>query len=100
MPEPLASEASNQVYGQSIVSFNSPSGQTAYGDAAYNNRRVYFHTTQDQALPPFAQDAFVAGSGVAWNVQKLDTGHSPFLSEPEKLAAIVQSNIKAFQASY
>ncbi|KAL8827043.1 MAG: hypothetical protein Q9191_003427 [Dirinaria sp. TL-2023a] len=100
VPEPLASEASNQIYGQSLVSFNSPSSKTHYGDSFYNNRRVYLHTNLDQALPPFAQDAFVANSGVAWNVQKLDTSHSPFLSEPAQLAAIVQTNTQAFMASY
>lgn len=100
VPEPLASEASNQIYGQSLVSFNSPSSKTHYGDSVYNNRRVYLHTNLDQALPPFAQDAFVANSGVAWNVQKLDTSHSPFLSEPAQLAAIVQTNTQAFIATY
>ena len=100
VPEPLASEASNQIYGQSLVSFNSPSGPVYYGASVYDNRRVYLHTNQDQALPPFAQDAFVAGSGVTWNITKLDTSHSPFLSQPAKLAAVVMNAAQAFQASY
>lgn len=100
VPEPLASEASNQIYGQSLASFNSPSSRPHYGDSVYDNRRVYLHTNLDQALPPFAQDLFVANSGVAWNVQKLDTSHSPFLSEPAKLATIVQTNTQAFMATY
>ena len=100
VPEPLASEASNQIYGQSLVSFNSPSSGTHYGDSVYDGRRVYLHTNLDQALPPFAQDAFVANSGVAWNVQKLDTSHSPFLSQPSQLATIVQTNVNAFMATY
>ena len=100
VPEPLASEASNQIYGQSLASFNSPSGATHYGDKFYDNRRVYIHTNQDQALPPFAQDAFVANSGVAWKVQKLDTSHSPFLSEPAQLAFIVEQDVKVIQATY
>ncbi len=52
MPEPLASEAvtSEPVY---------------YADAAYDGHRVYIHTQQDQALPPFAQDLFVELSGTS-----------------------------------
>ena len=82
------------------MSFNSPAGPVNYPDAAYNGRRVYLHTTQDQALPPFAQDLFVSGSGVAWKVLKLDTSHSPFLSVPDKLADIVEEEIHEFAASF
>ncbi|KAL8727984.1 MAG: hypothetical protein Q9181_005501 [Wetmoreana brouardii] len=98
--EPLASKAASQILPQSLLSFNTPSSETYYGITAYDNRRTYLHTNQDQALPPFAQDAFVAGSGVTWNVQKLDTSHSPFFSEPKQLADIVVSNVKAFLATY
>ncbi|KAL8729543.1 MAG: hypothetical protein Q9166_004623 [cf. Caloplaca sp. 2 TL-2023] len=98
--EPLASKAAGQIRPQSLLSFNTASGQTYYGIPAYYNRRVYLHTNQDQALPPFAQDAFVAGSGAKWNVQKLNTSHGPFLSEPQRLAAILVANVKAFVATY
>lgn len=100
MPEPLASEAAGQILPQSLLTLNTASGQTYYDLAAYDHRRTYLHTNQDQALPPFAQDAFVAGSGAEWNVQKLDTSHSPFLSRPKQLAAIVVENVKAFVATY
>ena len=100
VPEPLASEAANQIYGQSLLSFNTACGSVHYQEDAYNKRRVYLHTNQDQALPPFAQDLFVNGSEVSWDVVKLDTSHSPFLSEPEKLAGIVEKNILSFSASF
>ena len=82
------------------MSFNSPAGIVHYQDTVYDGRRVYLHTEQDQALPPFAQDLFVSGSGVAWNVIQLNTSHSPFLSIPDKLADIVQEEIQAFAASF
>lgn len=82
------------------MSFNSPSGPVHYQDAAYDGRRVYLHTTQDQALPPFAQDLFVSGSGTTWKVLKLDTSHSPFLSVPDRLADIVEGEIHQFAASF
>lgn len=100
MVEPLASQASNLIRPQSLLSFNTPSGPTYYGIDAYDNRRVYLHTNQDQALPPFAQDAYVAGSGTEWQVRKLDTSHSPFFSEPDKLAGLVIEYAQAFLATY
>ena len=98
--EPLASEAANQIYPQSLLSFNSPAGLDNYQDSAYDGRRVYLHTNQDQALPPFAQDLFVNGSGVTWDLVKLDTSHSPFLSTPENLASIVEEKVQTFIASF
>ena len=96
VPEPLATEASNQIYGQSITSFNSASGPVHYADAVYDGRRVYIHTNNDQALPPFAQDLFVTNSGTTWDIRKLNSGHSPFLSEPAALATLIQDLIKGF----
>lgn len=96
VPEPLATTASNQIYGQSIVSFNSASGPVYYADKAYDGHRVYIHTEQDQALPPFAQDLFVANSGTQWDVRKLNTSHSPFLSDPETLSRLVQDILVGF----
>ena len=58
------------------------------------------HTKEDQALPPFAQDMFVNASGVTWNILKLDTGHSPFLSEPVHVAKIIDEITKDFLASF
>ena len=100
MVEPLATTAADLVLPHSLLSFTTPSAQTYYGIAPYDNRRIYIHTSQDQTLPPFAQDAFVAGSGVVWKVLKLDTSHSPFFSEPRQLAALVIENTKDFIATY
>lgn len=78
MTESLATEAVNELRTQSLSSFNTASGEVVYGIAAYDKRRAYLHSTKDQALPLFAQEGFVAGSGVKWDVQYLDTSHSPF----------------------
>lgn len=100
MVEPLATKASSLIRPQSLLSFNTPSGPTYYGIAAYDKRRVYLHTNQDQALPPFAQDAYLAGSGTEWTVQRLDTSHSPFFSEPQKLAELVIKYAQDFSATF
>ena len=94
--EPLASEAANQIYPQSLLSFNSPAGPTHYQDEAYDGRRVYVRTTQDQALPIEAQDAFVRECGVGWRVVTLESSHSPFLSMPDRLADVVEGSLRGF----
>lgn len=58
------------------------------------------HTKEDQALPPFVQDMFVNDSRVIWKVLKLNTGHSPFLSEPVHVVGIINENTKDFLASF
>ncbi|KAL9627170.1 MAG: hypothetical protein Q9204_006761 [Flavoplaca sp. TL-2023a] len=98
--EPVASEAADRIRPQSILSLNTALSQTFYDIPAYDDRRVYLLTCQDEALPAFAQEAFVRDSGIEWDVHKLDTSHSPFLSEPEQLAAIVEAKVKDFVASY
>ena len=99
VPEPLGTEATNQIYPQSIASFNSEPGPVYYADSAYDGHRVYIHTNLDQALPPFAQDLFVSNSGTTWDVQKLETSHSPFLSEPAQLANMVQGIVNGFEGA-
>lgn len=98
--EPLASETSKQIHGQSIVSFNTASGPVYYGVDDYNSRRVYIRTNDDQALPPFVQDLFVTNSGAKWDVRKIDTSHDPFLSQPAQLASMVVAITKGFVATY
>ncbi|KAL8998046.1 MAG: hypothetical protein Q9169_002814 [Polycauliona sp. 2 TL-2023] len=98
--EPLATKAVKELRPQSLLCFNMASGEVFYGGAVYDKRRTYLHSNKDQAHPPFAQDAFVSGSGVEWDVQQLDTSHSPFFSEPKQLAAVVIANVKAFIATY
>jgi pimeloyl-ACP methyl ester carboxylesterase len=46
----------------------------------------YVICEKDNALPPFVQEAM---SGQASTVHRLDAGHSPFLSRPDELAALL-----------
>lgn len=100
VPEPLATEVAKQVGGQSLKSFSTASGKVYYGETMYDGRRAYIRTSEDQAVPPIAQDAFVAASGVAWDVKRLQASHSPFLSQPEELATLVSSLIEDFCATF
>ena len=80
--------------------FTTPSGPVHYQDKAYDERRVYLHSTLDQAIPAAVQDMFVDGSGTSWRVRRLEMGHNPFLSQPARLAEIVEECVRGFEASF
>lgn len=86
VPEPLVSEACAGLLLQSRNSFVTPSPPSAWADPEYSSRRAYIRCSQDKAIPVQAQDKMIQHSGVDWIVEKFDSSHSPFLSQPAELA--------------
>jgi pimeloyl-ACP methyl ester carboxylesterase len=70
-----------------------PTVKTAAGWGSV--RRYYIKCSQDQAIPPALQQKFIdvadAGSGNKTIVQSINASHSPFLSVPNELSAILSS---------
>ena len=98
LPDARAVELSKAVGLQSQKSFNSPASVPAWADnAIYNNRRVYLKTLLDHAIPPPGQAAFMASSGVAWNVQEFEASHCGFVSQPKEISAAIIAASTAFQ---
>lgn len=81
---------------QAEPSLSSPSGPPAWPDAVYNGKRAYIQTADDHTIPFVAQDAMVTFSGVEWDVKKLQSGHSPFLSHTREVADYVIDRTKAY----
>jgi hypothetical protein len=50
--------------------------------------RSYILCTQDRAISPAQQRAMIASVGVD-RVVEMDSSHSPFISQPERLAALL-----------
>ncbi|KAK4232694.1 Alpha/beta hydrolase fold-1 [Achaetomium macrosporum] len=75
---------------------SSPSGPPAWPDAVFNGKRAYIQTENDNTIPFVAQDAMVTYSGVQWDITKLQSGHSPFLSHTKKVADFVAEKAKAY----
>ena len=48
---------------------------------------TYVICEQDHAIPPFAQEAMARRAG---EVIRMNTGHSPFLSQPQALASLLR----------
>lgn len=68
---------------QSVSSVTQPLSRAAWAGLP----STYVVCTQDQAIPPQAQEAMAQRAG---EVLRLDAGHSPFLSQPAALAALLR----------
>lgn len=51
---------------------------------------TYLITMKDECLPSFAQETMVKNIGERCKVERCDTGHSPFLSQPELVTRLVR----------
>ncbi|GAQ87851.1 hypothetical protein KFL_003820060 [Klebsormidium nitens] len=69
-----------------VVSMNNPVTYLAYK----HHPASYIFCENDQAVPVEVQKMMVNGSGVEMRTETLTSGHSPFLSMPEKLLEAVQ----------
>jgi pimeloyl-ACP methyl ester carboxylesterase len=73
-------------------------GYQSYPAKTQEQTRAAWHTVPstyviceaDNALPPFAQEHFATRAG---RVVRMDTSHSPFLSQPAALARIVRDEL-------
>lgn len=92
----VAKVAISQLKLQAEPALSSPSGPPAWPDSVYDGKRAYIQTALDNTIPFVAQDAMVTYSRVEWDITKLNTGHSPFLSQPKAVADFVVDRLKAY----
>lgn len=65
--------------------------QTLRGAAWHDIPSTYVICEQDNAIPPFAQEAMAQRAGA---VHRLSSGHSPFLSQPDELVKILRQVVE------
>ncbi|MFI1797968.1 alpha/beta hydrolase [Streptomyces sp. NPDC020379] len=82
MPEEEAERAIGQLVEQSLRSFQQRVTRAAWRTVP----STYVICARDRALPPALQEKM---STRATHVERLTTGHSPFLSAPRELAALL-----------
>lgn len=73
----------------------------AWQDEGYRGRFAYIGCTDDVVIPVAQQDGMLAAAGgkEKWLVRTLEgSGHSPFLSRPEEVAAVVDEIVNEFDA--
>ncbi|KAJ3498227.1 hypothetical protein NLG97_g1289 [Lecanicillium saksenae] len=89
-----ANAALKQLVWQSVKALEAAPSKIGWSDSAYDGRRFYIRTLQDVSVPIEAQDQLMNASAVKWTTKTLDSGHSPFLSQPDKLAAVTAEIIQ------
>lgn len=76
--------------------FDSSAPAPAWADDDYAGKIAFIRCTADQALPLFLQDMFVKNSGVEWSVRELESSHSPFISQPQKVVEVLNELVTQF----
>ena len=80
----------------SMRAFATGTRRCALGEENFKGKLAFIRCTKDQALPPFLQDMFVEKSGVEWIRRDIESSHSPFLSQTEKLVDLLDEIISLF----
>ena len=81
----LADASAAKLLDQSVLAFTDEVSNVAWA----SKPTTYIITEQDVIFPVVAQEALAARSGSA--APRLDTSHSPFLSQPEAVADIIEA---------
>ena len=76
---------------QGYYAFMTSAPAPAWADDGFNGRRCYIRCENDHCIPVQAQDAWLAMSGVEWDIARFETGHMPFTSQPEMTANTIES---------
>lgn len=79
-----AAAAVARLKAQSVLAFQDPLTEVAWR----TKPSTYIVTGQDAVFPPPAQEALAARASST--IRRLDTSHSPFLSQPEAVADIIE----------
>lgn len=98
LPSELADAAVLSCVSQCKTSFISPCPAASWDSEAYKGRIAYVKTINDQAVPYAAQAMMLQASGQEWITRDIETGHSPQLVAPEKLADILVEIAEHFEA--
>ena len=99
IPEGIADLAIAQLKNQSIMTFETPTGNPGWADAGYDGRRSYLQTSLDKVVDLTDQQRMIAWSMVEWDITTFDTGHCPFLTHPYQLANWIMQEIGKFEAN-
>jgi pimeloyl-ACP methyl ester carboxylesterase len=79
----LTARSVARISAHSLAAFDQPLTNAGWNAVP----STYIIAEQDQAIPLFAQEAMAQRAG---EVLRMDTGHSPFLSQPEALAELLR----------
>ena len=93
----VAEENASRMVPHALLAFKSPAPAPAWTDPGFEGRLAYLEYTEDLAVPQFAQEAMIRGTGQAWMVKEMVGSHNcPFLKETEEAARAVDDFVEVF----
>lgn len=76
--------------------FDSGTPAPAWAEDDYAGKIAFIRCTADQALPLFLQNMFMENSGVEWIVREIESSHSPYISQPQKVVEVLNELVTQF----
>ncbi|KAI1635179.1 alpha/beta-hydrolase [Biscogniauxia mediterranea] len=95
----LAPELEKLMRPHALLAFDTKASAPAWADEGFDGRRAYVRTLNDCCNPLWLQDSWLEKSKVKWDVVDFKTGHMPFVSQPQALAAQIVKFINGFTAA-
>ncbi|KAI1392359.1 alpha/beta-hydrolase [Hypoxylon trugodes] len=92
----LAAKLEKEMTPHACLAFETKATAPAWADKAFDGKRAYIRTVDDSCNPTFVQNLWLEKSKVKWDVVDFKTGHMPFVSQPEKLAAQIAKLVNGF----
>ncbi|KAI1747722.1 Alpha/Beta hydrolase protein [Xylaria castorea] len=94
----LQPELEKKMNPHSLLAFATAATAPAWADKGFDEKRAYIRTLKDCCNPSWLQDSWLEKSKVQWDVVDFNTGHMPFVSSPEELAATIVRLSRGFMA--
>lgn len=94
----LEAELNKTVLPHALRAFETPATAPAWAESAFDGRRGYVRTLDDCCNPSWVQDMWLEKSNVEWETVNFNTGHMPFISQPQALSEQVIKFIDGFVA--
>ncbi|GIZ45534.1 hypothetical protein CKM354_000869600 [Cercospora kikuchii] len=93
----LESEVESQARPHGYLCFATPMPAQSWSEKGYTGRLAYIRTSEDRINPAFAQDMWIQGTGVEWDVLNMEASHAPYISKPKELAQHIVSFAQKFE---
>ncbi|KAF1950531.1 hypothetical protein CC80DRAFT_598128 [Byssothecium circinans] len=97
VPKELVDAVAVAAMAQGMTSFTSPCPRASWDSDAYKGRVAFIRTLNDAAIPLPVQQMMLDGTGTEWIVKDIESGHSPQISQPEKLTALLVEIARKFE---
>ncbi|KAH7088923.1 Alpha/beta hydrolase fold-1 [Paraphoma chrysanthemicola] len=83
---------------QGMTSFVTPLPRASWDSDDFKGRVAFIRAVNDPAIPLAVQQMMLDESGVEWIVKDIESGHSPQVSQPAKLAEMLIALTKTFES--